>query len=215
MFTGLVQATGRLVRRTPRGPGFRVEVSAELGPLELGESIAVNGVCLSVASRSSQGFEADVSVESVTRTTLGSLTEGAPLNLERSLRAGDRLGGHFVLGHVDGTARVERVAHAGAARRVSIRPPAELVRFIAPKGSVALDGVSLTVNATHSGIFEIMLIPHTLQVTNFASLVTGALLNIEVDPLARYAVHWLEASATGARQESGLVQALERAGWSP
>ncbi len=194
MFTGLVEATGKLENRAPRGPGFLLAIGCEIGPLELGESIAVNGACLTVARLTTGGFEADVSLETVERTTLGRLEVGAALNLERSLQLGDRLGGHLVSGHVDGIARVLDTEPAGEALRVRVEAPEALRRFIAAKGSVTLDGVSLTVNGVFERAFEIMLVPHTLSVTNLKALRAGTEHNLEIDLLARYVVHYLENS---------------------
>ncbi|MGC4090607.1 MAG: riboflavin synthase [Polyangiaceae bacterium] len=212
MFSGLVQATGTIAARSARGPGLRLAISADLGELTLGESVAVSGVCLTVVTQSARGFEADVSAETVERTTLGTLASGARVNLERALALGDRLGGHLVQGHVDGVARVERSERVGDALRVVVRPPAELVRFIAPKGSICLDGVSLTVNVCKGGVFEVMLIPETLERTTLAGIGAGRELNLEVDLLARYAVHWLE-STSSAGASGGLESALARAGF--
>jgi riboflavin synthase len=195
MFTGLVETTGTLRSREPRGPGFRLAIGCDLEGLELGESIAVSGVCLTVAAIEPGVFAADVSLETVEKTTLGRLPIGAAVNLERSLRVGDRLGGHLVSGHVDGVARVLELEAVGEARRVSCSIPAELRRFVAAKGSVALDGVSLTVNALSPDGVELMLIPHTLAVTNLGALVAGSELNLEVDLVARYVVRHLEATA--------------------
>ena len=201
MFTGLVEATGMLAARAPRGPGFRLSIASELSALVLGESISVNGACLTVTAIDGGRFEADISVETAERTTLGRLATGAELNLERSLRAGDRLGGHLVSGHVDGVARVRELCPAGEALRVGVEAPQPLRRYIAEKGSVTLDGVSLTVNAVTDEQFEIMLIPHTLAVTNLKALRAGAELNLEVDLVARYVLHYLEStqSRSGGR----------------
>jgi riboflavin synthase len=212
MFSGLVQTTGVLALRAARGPGMRVRISAELGTLTLGESIAVSGVCLTVVTAGANGFEADVSAETMAKTTLGRLAQGARVNLERALALGDRLGGHLVQGHVDGVATVEHSEPVGEALRVVVRPEAPLLRFLAPKGSVCLDGVSLTVNATRAGVFEVMLIPETLQRTTLEGVGRGRELNLEVDLLARYAVHWLE-SGVGGESAGGLEQALARAGY--
>ena len=210
VFTGLVQATGRLRRRTPQGSGFRLDIEAPFGPLELGESISVNGACLTVTATDAQGFSADVSVETHERTTLGEVPVGQALNLERALAAGDRLGGHLVTGHVDGVARVAAVTREGGALRVVVEPPAELCRFIAEKGSITLDGVSLTVNVTSGATFEVMLIPHTLSVTNLERVEPGRKLNVEVDLLARYVVRYLEATSG---TERGLEATLRRSGY--
>ena len=221
VFTGLVEATGRLTRRTRRGPGYRIAIACELRPLTLGESISVSGACLTVTEIVQSGFEADVSVETNDRTTLGDLAPGGLVNLERSLRVGDRLGGHLVSGHVDGVAEVTAVEPAGEARRVVLRVPRELSAYIAPKGSVTLDGVSLTVNALLPDGFEIMLIPHTLRATTLGSIAPGRRLNLEVDVIARYVVRYLQvtspegapaAVADSENAESALARALDRAG---
>ena len=212
MFTGLIQTTGALTQRSPHGPGFRARIAAPHLSLELGASIAVNGVCVTALEPSDVGFACDLSAETVERTTLGNLPIGAVVNLERSLRVGDGLGGHWVAGHVDGIARVEAVTAVGDARRVNVRPPADLLKYLAPKGSVALDGVSLTINECDTTGFEVMLIPHTLEVTNLRDLAPGAAVNIEIDLLARYAVHWLETNQGLNSGPPRLHQALERTG---
>jgi riboflavin synthase len=156
--------------------------------------VSVNGACLTIIASDGRGFEADVSIETHERTTLGDLQAGGELNLERSVRAADRLGGHIVTGHVDGVARVTAVFREGDALRVGVESPAELSRFIAEKGSVALDGVSLTVNRVSGNDFEVMLIPHTLSATNLGDIRPGRRLNLEVDLVARYVVRYLEAT---------------------
>ena len=214
MFTGLVELKGVLARRTRRGPGYRLVVESALGPLVLGESVSVSGACLTVVSSDARSFEADVSLETASKTTLGALPLGAPLNLERALKVGDRLGGHLVSGHVDAVAELVRVAPAGEAQRLSVAYSHELARFIAVKGSITLDGVSLTVNDISADVLEVMVIPHTLSVTTLGDLRVGARINLEVDTLARYAVRFLEVG--GAREnapEAGLKDALRRAGY--
>lgn len=219
MFTGIVEATGTLGRRTRRGPGDRLEITTDLGPLELGESICVNGACLTVTEDTERGFCADVSAETNEKTTLGSLAPGARLNLERSLKLGDRLGGHLVSGHVDGVASIESTEMKGDACRVNIAAPGPLLPFIATKGSVALDGVSLTVNGVSGSTFEVMLIPHTMDVTNLALPSPGLRLNLEVDLFARYVARYVAATggldAVGGRSEAqrGVESALKRAGF--
>jgi riboflavin synthase len=213
MFTGLVEAKGLLRRRAPRGSGFRLEIATGLGPLALGESVSVNGACLTVVTADGAGFEADVSVETSERTTLGSLPVGGEVNLERALAAGARLGGHLVTGHVDGIATVTAATRAGEALRVTVEPPAELLPLIAEKGSVALDGVSLTVNRVADPRFEIMLIPHTMTVTTLGAPTVGQRLNLEVDLVARYVVRYLQATAAQGGPAPGLEDALRRAGF--
>jgi len=213
MFTGLVELKGNLVRRARRGPGYRLAVTGNLGALTLGESISVSGACLTVVSIGSdnRGFEADVSLETASKTTLGALAIGSAVNLERALRVGDRLGGHLVSGHVDAVAELRRMEPAGEAQRLSVGFPRELARFIAAKGSITLDGVSLTVNSVTDSELSVMVIPHTLSVTTLGELRPGAPINLEVDTLARYAVRFLEVSAGNA--EAGLKDALRQAGY--
>jgi riboflavin synthase len=203
MFTGLVAAVGRVERHAIREDGSRLHVVAPLGALALGESISVSGACLTVAAFTASSFEADLSAETLARTTLGRAGAGASVNLERAAKLGDRLGGHLVTGHVDGLARVERVEVAGDSRLVELAVSAELARFVAEKGSVALDGVSLTVNRVRGERFEIMLIPHTLAVTTLGSLERGQELNLEVDLVARYVARLLEAG--GERGEASAL----------
>jgi riboflavin synthase len=214
MFTGLVESKGVLARRSRRGPGYRLVVESGFGPLVLGESISVSGACLTVVGSDPRSFEADVSLETASKTTLGALPLGSSVNLERSLKVGDRLGGHLVSGHVDAVAELVRVTPAGEAQRLSVAYPRDLGRFIAVKGSITLDGVSLTVNAVTADELEVMVIPHTLSVTTLGELKPGAALNLEVDTLARYAVRFLEVSGSiGNSSEAGLKEALRRAGF--
>jgi riboflavin synthase len=198
VFTGLVAGTGKLKSREPRGPGYRLAIDASAVPgfeqLELGESIAVGGVCLTVETKIAGGFETDVSVETAEKTTLGRVPLGADLNLERSLKVGDKLGGHWVSGHVDGVAKVVAVETQGDAWLVRVAFGQEHARFLAQKGSVALDGVSLTVNAVQGLELEVMLIPHTRQVTSLKNWRPGSELNLEVDLVARYLVRYFETT---------------------
>jgi riboflavin synthase len=216
MFTGLVELTGTLVRRARRGPGFRIAIEARLGPLALGESISVSGACLTVVNADERSFEADVSLETAQRTTLGALDLGSSVNLERALKVGDRLGGHWVSGHVDGVAELRRITPEGESKRLSIAFPREFARFVASKGSVTLDGVSLTVNDVSTDTLEVMVIPHTLAVTTLGELAPGARLNFEIDTMARYAVRFLEVTSVepaARNDEASLKSALERAGF--
>ena len=189
MFTGLVQGVGRLVARDMRGGDARLRVDVGTLPfehVEPGESIAVNGVCLTVVDFDAQAFEADASNETLALTTLGSLRPGALLNLERALRADERLGGHLVSGHVDGVGHVRRIVADARAQRWTFAAPAPLLRYIAQKGSICVDGVSLTVNAVDADGFDVALIPHTLAHTAFADTSEGDGVNLEVDLVARY-----------------------------
>ncbi len=213
MFTGLVECTGRVARRISRGPSERLVIEAPLTALALGESIAVNGACLTVVSDHGGSFEADVSAETLEKTTLGELGVGSEVNLERSLKVGDRLGGHLVAGHVDGVGRLVEITPSGDARRLSFEAPELLAPFIASKGSVAIDGVSLTVNDVSGRRFGVMLIPHTLAVTNLKHLRPGSHINLEIDLVARYVVRYLTATRDlpAADPDASLRAALERA----
>jgi riboflavin synthase len=196
MFTGLVAKTGTLAAmRTPSGErlGARLSIRAPFddGPLDLGESVSVSGVCLTVDALSPEGFEADASAETLARTTLGTLRPASPVHLERALRAADRMGGHLVTGHVDGVGELADRRDVGDAVWMAFRVPAELAKFIAEKGSIAVDGVSLTVNGVAGDRFEVAIIPHTLQKTTFGALTPGSRVNLEVDLIARYVARLL------------------------
>jgi riboflavin synthase len=212
VFTGLVEAVGKLGKRAQRGSGARVEILTDLGPLALGDSVSVSGACLTVVATSARGFEADVSVETLARTTLGAMAEGELVNLERALLPTTRMGGHLVSGHVDGLATVSDVVKDGESHRVTLDADAALSPFIAEKGSVTLDGVSLTVNRVLGARFECMIIPHTMSVTTLRSLAPGRRLNLEVDLVARYVVRYLEAR-NAPPEGAGLEDALRRAGF--
>lgn len=198
MFTGLIQGVGHLHARETRGGDQRLLIACgdlAIADVVLGESIAVNGVCLTVVAFDATHFAVDVSTETLSLTTLGALAEQAPLNLERSLRADERLGGHLVSGHVDGTGRVLSIAADARAQRWRLAAPRALMGYIAAKGSIAVDGVSLTVNAVDdiaadaaagNGAFEVALIPHTVAHTRFSATTIGDAVNLEVDMLARY-----------------------------
>lgn len=189
MFTGLVQGVGRLQARESREGDARLRIGFGDLPahdVALGESIAVNGVCLTVVAFDAEGFEADASSETLALTTLGQLPIDVPLNLERALRAGDRLGGHLVSGHVDGVGTVLSIEPDARAQRWRFAAPAPLLRYIAKKGSICIDGTSLTVNEAGDTGFEVALVPHTVAHTAFRATRTGDPVNIEVDQLARY-----------------------------
>lgn len=215
MFTGLVETVGTLARLDKKGREATMRFDVALDSLELGESISCSGVCLTVTRFDATGFEADVSMETLAVTTLGALARGQAVNIERACRAGDRLGGHLVLGHVDGVGRVRSLEPVDDAWRFVVDAPPELARFWAPKGSVAVDGVSLTINVVHEpSAFEIMLVPHTLAVTTLGRHRAGDRLNLEVDVLARYVARQLEhAGITGAKKDARLVAALARGGF--
>ena len=196
MFTGIVAAIGRIERIEPRPRGLRLSIGAgalEMADVAIGDSIAVNGCCLTVVALTGGRFDVDVSQETIDCT----VGLGAPgeVNLEKSLRLADRLGGHLVSGHVDGVGVVVAFEPVGESHRLVVRAPAELAKYIARKGSVALQGASLTVNRVDGTQFEINLIPHTLAVTTLKHLKPGARVNLEVDLLARYAERLLAAGS--------------------
>ena len=189
MFTGIVQDTGTVAALTARGGDVRLAIRVgrfDLSKTAIGDSICVQGCCVTAVSVTGDSFEADLSRETLSLTTLGKLAVGAPVNLEPALRAGDSLGGHLVSGHVDGVATVISQTTDARSTRLLIEAPTELARFIARKGSVAVDGVSLTVNEVQGARFGVNLIPHTGNVTTLGKLVPGATVNLEIDQVARY-----------------------------
>lgn len=188
MFTGIVQAVGTIRRIETRGGDVRLSVDASTLDVELalGDSLCVSGVCLTVAAREDNIHAFDVSTETLALTTLGALREGDAVNLEPALRLSDRLGGHLVSGHVDGIGRVVAIAPDARSQRWTFEVPAPLARYIAAKGSVCIDGVSLTVNDAGADRFGVNLIPHTVQVTTFRGKRAGDAVNVEVDLIARY-----------------------------
>lgn len=189
MFTGIIEAIGQVRALQARAGDLRLCIGSgnlDMHDVALGESIAVNGVCLTVVAFSADHFEADVSNETLRCTTLGELQVDAPVNLERAMRADGRFGGHIVSGHVDGVGEVRSITPESRSQIWRFRVPASLSRYIAEKGSVCIDGTSLTVNAVEGDEFEVNLVPHTVTHTRFHSLTTGARVNIEVDLIARY-----------------------------
>jgi riboflavin synthase len=196
MFTGIVQDRGRVEAREARGGDLRLVIACErldLSRLEVGASVCVQGCCLTAVTLAGRTFTTDISRETLNLTTLGELTEGSAVNLEPSLRIGDELGGHLVSGHVDGIGRITSVSGDARSRRLVIEPPRELLRYIARKGSVTLDGVSLTVNEVGERDLGVNIIPHTQAVTTLGALAVGDRVNVEVDQLARYLERLLSA----------------------
>jgi riboflavin synthase len=187
MFTGLVAGTGAVESLERADDGLRLRVRTDLaGELRPGDSVAVNGVCLTAVDADAAGFSAEVTAETLRRSSLGPLTVGDQVNLELPLRAGDRLGGHMVQGHVDGTGRIDAVREDGFARVVRIGAPPAVLRYVVEKGSIAVDGVSLTVSSVDRDGFEVSLIPETLERTNLGSVAPGRVVNLEVDVVAKY-----------------------------
>ncbi len=189
MFSGIVKCVGRVLERTDTGADAKLAIgyeTGELGALAPGSSIAVNGACLTATACSPGRFEVDASAETLAVTTLASVGVGSRLNLEPSLKVGDPVDGHFVTGHVDGVGRVVEIAQAGRSTFLAIELPAELSRYVARKGSVAVDGVSLTVNVVEGCRFEVNIVPHTRAATVISGYEPGSAVNIEVDVVARY-----------------------------
>ena len=195
MFTGLIQGVGRLRTREARGGDLRFTIDVGTLPFKdvaLGESIAVNGCCLTVVDFDASSFAIDASNETLALTTLGALGEGAALNLERAMQAHERFGGHIVSGHVDGVGRVVDIQPDARAQRWRFAMPQALAKYIAKKGSICVDGVSLTVNEAGEDFFEVALIPHTISHTAFAETRVGDAVNLEIDLVARYVERLLQ-----------------------
>lgn len=196
MFTGIVTDVGkvRAVRDTDRDRRFEIETAFDLATVEIGASIAHAGCCLTVVEKGRNWFAVEVSGETLDHTTLGEWTAGRAVNLERSARVGDELGGHIVSGHVDGVGEIISIVSEGGSHRVKVRVPRPLHRYIAPKGSIAVEGVSLTVNEVEDDVFGVNLIPHTWEVTTLGRLSVGSKVNLEIDMLARYLARWRETA---------------------
>ncbi len=196
MFTGIVTDVGRVraVRDTNRDRRIEVETAYDLASIPLGASIAHAGCCLTVVDKGEGWFAVEVSGESLDKTTVGRWREGSVVNLERPTRVGDELGGHIVSGHVDGVGEVVSLTPEGGSHRIRIRAPQPLHRFIAPKGSIAIEGVSLTVNEVEGEVFGVNIIPHTWEVTTLGQLQAGDPVNLEIDMLARYLARWQETA---------------------
>lgn len=195
MFTGIVTDIGEIRDLEQRGDlRARIATNYETSGIDMGASIACDGVCLTVMGLGSDWFDVEISAESVSKTNISAWSVGYCVNLERALKVGDELGGHIVSGHVDGVAEVVSIRDEGDSTRVTLRAPAELAKFIAPKGSVALNGTSLTVNEVNGNEFGINFIPHTKQVTTWGDVQEGDRVNLEIDTLARYVARLAEAS---------------------
>lgn len=202
MFTGIVTDVGAISSITPMNEGVRLRVTTTYDPasIEMGASICCSGTCLTVtglpdAEDRSRWFEVEAWEEALRLTTIANWRAGTRINLERSLKIGDELGGHLVSGHVDGTAQIISVTDEGDARRFQIEAPHDLARFVAPKGSVALDGTSLTVNAVNGAVFDVLLIRHSIEVTTWSERQSGDMANLEVDQMARYAERLINFTA--------------------
>jgi|SRR5579859_7049126 len=196
MFTGIVTDIGRVknVRDTARDRRFEIETAFDLATIDIGASIAHAGCCLTVVEKGPNWFAVEASDETLSRTTLADWSQGRRVNLERAARVGDEMGGHIVSGHVDEMGEVLAVTPQGGSHRVEIRVPKPLHRLIAPKGSITVEGVSLTVNSIKDDVFEVNLIAHTFEVTTLGELAAGARVNLEIDMLARYLARWSETA---------------------
>ncbi|MFN2287368.1 MAG: riboflavin synthase [Chromatocurvus sp.] len=217
MFTGIVQAVGEIVALEPRGGDTRLRVRTAKLPLDdvgLGDSISTNGVCLTVVDLPGDGYWADVSVETLNFTTLGDLEPGSPVNLEKSLTPMTRLGGHIVSGHVDGVGQVLKLYEDGRSWRAVLRAPDNLARYIAKKGSICVDGTSLTVNDVNGAEFDLNIIPQTMAETVFGRYAVGSRVNLEVDVIARYLERLVLGDAAAESGSAGVsMQALADNGY--
>jgi riboflavin synthase len=203
VFTGLVADLGTVTAVDATGDGVRVAVRTALAPqISEGDSVAVNGVCLTATAIADGAFRADVMNETLRRSSLAEVGEGTTVNLELPLRAEDRLGGHFVQGHVDGLGTVRSIEPDGFARVVEIAAPAEILRYVVEKGSIAVDGISLTVASVTDAAFTVSLIPETLERTNLGGAAPGQPVNLEVDVLAKYVERLASGAVTSARREA-------------
>jgi riboflavin synthase len=210
MFTGIIQAIGSIDELQSVGSDVRIRIQCGKLPMDdvaLGDSIAVSGVCLTVIDKSEKGFSADVSGETLARTTLGDLNRGNTVNLEKALTPTTRLGGHIVSGHVDGVGQVNKRWSDGRSERFLIQAPDSLAKYIAEKGSICVDGISLTVNAVKGAEFELNIVPHTLQETTMDEFRAGRRINLEVDLIARYLERLLLGDAA-AKPTSGITENL-------
>lgn len=196
MFTGIITDIGRVrsVAETDRDRRYEVETAWDVAGIDLGASISHAGVCLTVVEKGDRWFAVEVSGETLGKTTLGSWATGTPVNLERATKVGDELGGHIVSGHVDGLGTVVSVTPEGGSRRIVVEAPEPLHRFIAAKGSITVDGVSLTVNSVDGRRFGLNIIPHTWEATTLGALKAGDAVNLEIDMLARYLARWQETA---------------------
>jgi riboflavin synthase len=196
MFTGIITDVGRVrtIRDTNRDRRFEIETVYDTATIDIGASISHAGCCLTVVDKGPGWFAVEVSAETLAASTLDEWAEGRSVNLERAVRAGDELGGHIVSGHVDGVGEVLSVEAEGGSHRVRIRAPRPLHRYVAPKGSITVEGVSLTVNDVEDDVFGVNLIPHTFEVTTLGGLRPGARVNLEIDMLARYLARWQDTA---------------------
>ncbi|HLR17279.1 MAG TPA: riboflavin synthase [Alcanivoracaceae bacterium] len=209
MFTGIIEAMGRINKLVPTGEDITLDIDTgelDLSDVQLGDSIAVNGVCLTVTQLPGHGFTADASAETLSKTSLGQLRPGSTVNLEKALTPTTRLGGHLVAGHVDGLGEVVAMYDDGRSTVIDIKVPDELAKYIARKGSITVDGISLTTNEVNGAVFSLNIIPHTKEVTTIGQWQVGSKVNIEVDLVARYLERLLlGGKAADASQDAGIT----------
>lgn len=213
MFTGIIAATGNVVSLQRKGGDARISINTgklDLGDCSTGDSIAVNGVCLTAVSLNQNSFEADVSAESLSRTSLGQLAADSLVNLELAMRPDTRFGGHIVSGHVDGLGTIVQIRPAGESIILQLQVPDDLACYVAEKGSVTVDGVSLTINTVQNNIFEVNIVPHTQQETIIKNYIKGSQVNIEVDIIARYLERLLQCGKLRAGNSSNDESLLEK-----
>jgi riboflavin synthase len=211
MFTGIIQAIGKIEALQPQGVDVVVRIDSAglaLDDVRLGDSIAVNGICLTVTALHGHGFSADVSGETLRKSAFATLKPGSAVNLEKALTLSTRLGGHLVSGHVDGVGELLERREDGRSVHLRIRAPAELARYIAQKGSITVDGVSLTVNGVEGAVFELNIVPHTLAETTLKDYLAGRQVNLEVDLLARYLERLMLGDAAAVAQPEGISAAF-------
>ncbi|MBK6758647.1 MAG: riboflavin synthase [Moraxellaceae bacterium] len=210
MFTGIIESVGRVQQITPRSGDVRLTIATaklNLADVKLGDSVATNGICLTVVELTGQGFAADVSNETLRRTCLKTWKVGTAVNLEKALMPTSRLGGHIVSGHVDGLGEIISVKQDARSIQYQVRAPDELAKYISEKGSITVDGISLTVNAIDGAVFSLNIVPHTVQETNVGSWQVGSVINLEVDLLARYLERLLlgdKAAQSSAKNDISL-----------
>ncbi len=222
MFTGLIEGKGFIKKLLPQGQGFLIEIESDfsLEGSKIGDSIAVDGICLTITSLSSKRFTAQVSPETIARTTLKFKKAGDLVNLERALRLGDPLGGHLVSGHIDCLGKITKIQSLGEYYLLEIEAPKELAFYLVPKGSIALDGISLTINNVVDNFFSLMIIPHTYKVTTLSHKKVGDYVNLEIDLIAKLVYKWvkpylekLEEKEGESLKEKGLMKLLEKTGF--
>lgn len=211
MFTGIIAAVGHIQAIEDRGGDKRFTIATgklDLSDVQLGDSIATNGVCLTAVALPGNGFVADVSTETITRSTLNHLKVGSPVNLEKALMPTSRLGGHIVSGHVDGIGEIIKRSVSARAILFTVRAPDELAKYIAEKGSITTDGISLTVNGLSGAEFDLTIVPHTVQETNIDTWQVGARINLEVDVISRYLERLLLGEKAAQKSVSGITESF-------